>query len=421
MKKFSLNLFWCLCTTVLSFTCLLSKAKAVTENNNSTVLDNKQAIYEFNNGIKSWFITEDNIYIVQDWPMYGERPNNAVYAINTTTGKVSTIVSGMNNGQYEGGRKKLIHGVIMAGDELALQVKERKFNDGFPEPVWKKYDQQTGNLSDFFNNYNLTDITNNDDYNASIYMMCSVEPKSYDEGGRKWKSLLWNTQSGKTKDMGTHDIGNIDRGLRRRRVIDRRGTQWLVERIEFDEKGELSQCYDRQKVALAYITPEGKERALYLNNLDYVRNENPDVNTDQVGLYMCGDMLYFNYGRRIYQVDTSVDSKDYKITEFLKIPINMPGKFNPTFMVSSNGAVLTDEINDATKWKLVYFSPSDHSNPKTIDRKNNNINFFMQKNQCKTDQSGNFIIFDGSRVYVYNPEGVNGYVGGKGKVTKVGY
>jgi hypothetical protein len=408
---------------VLSFTCLLSKAKAVTENNNSTVLDNKQAIYEFNNGIKSWFITEDNIYIVQDWPMYGERPNNAVYAINTTTGKVSTIVSGMNNGQYEGGRKKLIHGVIMAGDELALQVKERKFNDGFPEPVWKKYDQQTGNLSDFFNNYNLTDITNYDDYYGSIYMMCSIEPQNNYDASKKWKSVLWNTQSGQTKDMGTHDIGYLESLYlsEGRRVIDRRGTQWLVERIEFDEKGELSQCYDRQKVALAYITLSGKEGALYLNRLDYVRNENPDVSMDQVGLYMCGDMLYFNYGRRIYQVDTSVDSKDYKITEFLKIPINMPGKFNPTFMVSSNGAVLTDEINNATKWKLVYFSPSDYNNPKIIERDGGDNKFSLLDKKCKTDQSGNFIIFYGNRVHIYNPEGVNGYVGGKGKVTKVGY
>lgn len=420
MKKFSLNLFWCLCAIVLSFTCLLSKAKAVTENNNSTVLDNKQAIYQFNNGIKSWYITEDNIYIVQDWPMYGEKANNAVYAINTITGKVSTVVNGMNNGQYEGGRKYTIHNMIMNGDLLALNVSVPKGGSLYTT-AWKYYDSQSGKVNEFFNNYTMTEITNYDDYNGSIYVMCSIEPQNNYDASKKWKSVLWNTQSGQTKVMGTHDIGNIDTGLRRRRVIDRRGTQWLVERIEFDEKGELSQCYDRQKVALAYITPEGKERALYLNNLDYVRNENPDVNTDQVGLYMCGDMLYFNYGRRIYQVDTSVDSKDYKITEFLKIPINMPGKFNPTFMVSSNGAVLTDEINDATKWKLVYFSPSDHSNPKTIDRKNNNINFFMQKNQCKTDQSGNFIIFDGSRVYVYNPEGVNGYVGGKGKVTKVGY
>lgn len=386
-----------------------SKRSAASDNGGSLSkgkLSHGYANYVFQEGINSFYVTEDNIYIVENIPYYGNI-NNAVYAINTITGRVKTVVNGIH-GIFEGARQFRVFGVQERKGNLYLYGYDRTKVSGAyssEDCDWILFDPNTQKFgSPIFPNYKVTSLVH-DASNRSQY-------ETFSSSRNRNVAILLDFATNKSTTLNNYYENHFGEEHIK---IDRYGTQWNFTSNSINVDGEI----DKWVRGLYYITKDGKESILRLKDLEYVKNEKPQVET--VRLYMCGDNLYFNYGRRIYRVDTSVGPGNYKITEYAKIPPSMSGSFNEKFAVSTEGCILGD-----WGWDLIYFTPSNLSNPKIIKRSTGNeadkkASSVIGYSKLISDINGNFVFIGSSEIIIYNPTGsINGYVAGQGKTTTIG-
>ena len=318
---------------------------------------------------KSVLVADKYIYYIE------ATSNNAVMGIDRKTGLITTIIPGID-GIYEGARDKF---TSIKGNDQLLYLK-----------TWNKlYAYTPGKEKPWL------DLGNHVEVVATSPDCFKVLLRERDES-----YVLFDFTSG--QQLLNFSSNYI---MPQKVFVASNGCMWY--------KGGNNLGH----IGLKRIDLNGQEQFYDMWNMDYIVQARRNGGVQIADIVQKGDSLFLSCGRRIYCVNMLSDGI---IEEYAKVPPTEDNSFG-RFGIDSKGNILADGKHAALYRVGKYDSPINlGKNPSSGLKTFDFTEIWLNLSRIVTDVDNNFVIYrtDGTKIYVYNPNGVKGFTQTRGKVTK---
>lgn len=319
-------------------------------------------------------------------------PNNAVMKIDRKTGEVSTVMPGIAN-VYEG-RRPVMTRIDEAGQKLICQ-----YGDYPGSVAIKNYSKWEGNK----------------DWERVLKTNGSYALIMRHDGGTEVYNA-WNMKPVSIKGLPNGGIENelfpIGIETHHLREIDMKGGVWYPH-------------FYGNKFGVVCVSENNEPKFYDLSTQSYIVSEHI-TSSEGFGnpinwMTMGGSYLYVSCKRRIYRINTY---KPNGWEEYAKIPPTLDSSFE-RFWVNWKGDILSDD-RGSRKCCWYYragafdtpLSLGDGKAIRTGMTKFDHTEIWPSLCKVRDDYDNNFIFSDGSKIIIYNPDGIVGYEKARGKIIK---
>lgn len=343
-------------------------------------------------------LNASSVFIDDDCILYVEKgENNAVIAIDCKTGEKQTIIPGIA-GIYEG-RRPRIKKAHKVGNTIFFTLENQ--DGGYI------YDNKSVQSSPSMTN--VVDLCVTTTNHALVRSSKRLDGKvAYD---------LWDLNQGKLLVSFPYDeLGGTGDLYNTTVFISDDGCLWTDQPQQQYSGNNMYTHYGIKR-----ITPEGKWTFYDLGTQSYVAENN--VTPGRV--VKKGDYIYRAAGRRIYRINTTSPNPEWE--EFAKIPPTQDSEFSK-FAIDSKGNMLTNArlLLSSKPYNNQYWRAGAFDNPQNLGSEiPTGINQYpfqkLEPESCsmRPDAEDNFVFLeDGTTLYIYNPNGINGYAKTKGTLVK---